>query len=62
MRRRQLATKGRDGRPGTLIRDVVEYEVGYGLVGRLAERLWLRRMIEASFECRHRRTAELLKN
>ena len=59
--RHEFATAKRDGRPGTLVRDVVEYEVGYGLVGRLAERWLIQRMIKAGFDYRHRRTAELLR-
>lgn len=58
--RHEFATVVRDGQPGTLVRDVVEYEVGYGPAGRLAERWFIRRMIAAGFEYRHRRTAELL--
>ncbi len=59
--RHEFATVVRDGRPGTLVRDVVEYEVGHGLAGWLAERWLIRRMIEAGFDYRHRRTAELLR-
>jgi ligand-binding SRPBCC domain-containing protein len=41
-----------DGREGTLIRDVVEYEVGFGVMGRMLERLFFQRMLRTTFEYR----------
>lgn len=40
------------GRDGTLIRDVVEYEVGFGVIGRLLEGLLFQRMMRTTFEYR----------
>ena|SRR5271157_1553724 len=44
-----------DGREGTLISDVVEYEVGFGVIGRMLERLFFQRMLRTTFE--HRKIA-----
>ena len=41
-----------DGREGTLIHDVVEYEVGFGVMGRLLENLIFQRMLRTTFEYR----------
>ena len=41
-----------DGREGTLIRDVVEYEVGFGVIGRMLEKLMFQRMLRTTFEYR----------
>jgi ligand-binding SRPBCC domain-containing protein len=41
-----------DGLPGTLIRDVVEYEVGFGVIGAMLEHLMFRRMLRNTFDFR----------
>jgi ligand-binding SRPBCC domain-containing protein len=41
-----------DDRDGTLIRDVVEYEVGFGVIGRMLERMLFQRMLRTTFEYR----------
>jgi len=41
-----------DGREGTLIGDVVEYEVRFGVIGRMLERLFFQRMLRTMFEYR----------
>ena len=41
-----------DGREGTLIGDVVEYEVGFGVIGRMLERLFFQRMLRTTFDYR----------
>lgn len=40
------------GRDGTLIRDVVEYEVGFGAIGKMLEKLIFKRMLRKTFEYR----------
>lgn len=50
----------RDGQPGTLLTDQVEYELPLGRLGELAHSAFVCRQIEAMFTFRHRRTAELL--
>ena len=44
-----------DGREGTIVGDEVEYEIGFGAVGRMLERLVFQRMMEAILE--HRKDA-----
>jgi len=41
-----------DGRDGTLVRDVVEYEVGFGVIGKMLESLLFQRMLRTTFEYR----------
>jgi ligand-binding SRPBCC domain-containing protein len=49
------------GREGTLIRDVVEYEVGFGVVGTLLEKLVFQRMIRSTFEYRKKALQEIVQ-
>jgi len=44
-----------DGRDGTVVGDEVEYEVGFGVVGRVLESIIFQRMMSAIFE--HRKKA-----
>jgi len=48
------------GRDGTLIRDAVEYEVGFGVVGRVLETLLFQRMLRSTFEYRKEAVERLL--
>jgi len=41
-----------DGREGTLLRDHVEYEVGFGVIGRMLEKLMFQRMLRTTFAYR----------
>jgi ligand-binding SRPBCC domain-containing protein len=43
-----------DGREGTVIRDQVEYEVGFGFVGRGLERALFQRIFRSTFNYRKR--------
>lgn len=51
----------RNGIEGTLIRDVIEYEVGFGFVGSMANALFVRRQMESTFAERQRKLSELLQ-
>ena len=44
---------------GTLMRDVVEYEVGWGWPGAVAGRVFVRRSVEQIFEYRNRAIREI---
>jgi len=46
---------------GTLMRDVVQYEVGWGVAGAAARRLFVRRSVERIFEYRNRVIGEVFK-
>jgi len=49
------------GEQGTLLIDTVEYELPFGRVGRLANRIAVRRMLTNVFRHRHDRAGELLR-
>ncbi len=51
----------RRARTGTLLVDQVEYTLPFGLLGRLANAVAVRRQIAGVFRYRHRMTTELLK-
>jgi ligand-binding SRPBCC domain-containing protein len=55
-----LRTELRDGVAGTLLRDAVEYEPPLGALGSLANAIFIRRQLAATFRFRQRRTLELL--
>jgi len=50
--RHDFKTEERAGRAGTLIRDTVLYEIGWGLFGRVAEILIVRRLLRQMFSYR----------
>ena len=50
----------RDGVEGTLIRDVVDYELPLGVLGRAAELLFVRRMMNVTFQSRQRQVEQIL--
>ena len=43
--RHQFESNARDGQGGTLVRDDLEFEVGFGLLGSLCRRTWRSRII-----------------
>jgi ligand-binding SRPBCC domain-containing protein len=49
-----------DGDAATIMRDVVRYRIGFGPLGTLADRIVVRRDLEAIFDYRARRIRELL--
>jgi ligand-binding SRPBCC domain-containing protein len=55
-----VSSESRAGRSGTRFRDDVEYEVPFGKLGELAQRLFIARQLLRAFACRHARTDELL--
>jgi ligand-binding SRPBCC domain-containing protein len=58
--RHEFASADREGVRGTLVRDVIEYEVGFGLAGALANALFLRRQMENTFARRQHILPRLL--
>jgi ligand-binding SRPBCC domain-containing protein len=58
--RHQFLPETRDGVGGTLVRDVVEYEVGFGLLGALANVLFIERQMRGTFAQRQKVLPELL--
>jgi ligand-binding SRPBCC domain-containing protein len=55
-----VTAQPRSGQPGTLVQDAVEYQPPLGPLGALANSLFLRRQIAATFRLRQQRTLELL--
>lgn len=49
------------GEHGTLLIETIEYELPFGAVGLLANRIAVRRVLEGTFRHRHRRTEELMR-
>jgi ligand-binding SRPBCC domain-containing protein len=58
--RHEFAADVRQGIEGTLIRDVIDYEVGFGLLGKLARRLIILGSLERAFRYRQNALEELL--
>ena len=58
--RHEFEARTRDGRDGTVVRDVVAYEVGLGVVGELAERLFVGPQMTRTFAHRQRTLEALL--
>ncbi len=58
--RHEFAASAREGSEGTLIRDVIEYEIGFGFVGTWANRVFVRRQMENTFKERQRKLGGLL--
>ncbi len=51
-----------EGRQGTVIRDVVEYEVGFGVIGSLLEKLVFQGMVRRSFAHRQQALERIFEN
>jgi ligand-binding SRPBCC domain-containing protein len=49
LHRHELAGEGRNGIRGTVVRDRIEYEIGYGMLGAIAQRLFVDGQIRATF-------------
>ncbi len=45
---------------GTLMRDRVEYQIGYGLLGEIARRMFVARQLRQIWDYREKRLAEIL--
>ena len=59
--RHEFAAETRDGLAGTVVRDIIDYEVGFGFAGELADKLFIRRTFQRMFAHRQRTLEELLK-
>jgi ligand-binding SRPBCC domain-containing protein len=52
--RHEFLPEARKGVDGTLVRDVIEYEVGFGPLGALANALFIERQMRSAFAQRQR--------
>jgi ligand-binding SRPBCC domain-containing protein len=58
--RHEFEKSSRDGREGTIVRDVIEYDVGFGPLGAVAQRLFVGRQLRRTFQHRQRMLENLL--
>ncbi len=58
--RHALREETRAGVEGTLVRDVINYEVGFGFLGGIVNALFVRRQMQGTFAERQQRLPELL--
>jgi ligand-binding SRPBCC domain-containing protein len=58
--RHEFASEARDGTDGTLVSDRIEYEIGMGFAGSLAERFFVRRQMQQTFLKRQERLPNVL--
>ena len=58
--RHELAGETRNQVKGTVIRDVIEYDVGFGRMGELAQKLFVKRQLQRTFAYRQKTLEKLL--
>jgi ligand-binding SRPBCC domain-containing protein len=58
--RHELVAEMRNGKTGTVVRDVIDYEIGFGWLGTLAQKLFIRRQLQRTFEYRQKALTKLL--
>lgn len=59
--RHEFAPAMRDGLDGTTIRDVIDYDAGFGFLGKIANALFIRKQMESTFAERQKRLLDLLR-
>ncbi len=59
--RHELIAQVRENVAGTLVRDVIDYEVGFGWLGTLANSIFVRRQMESTFRERQQKLPGLLR-
>ena len=58
--RHEFAREERDGITGTLVRDIIDYEVGFGFLGIIAQKLAIVRIFRKMFEFRQQAVKQLV--
>jgi ligand-binding SRPBCC domain-containing protein len=58
--RHEFRAEARAGVTGTLVRDVIDYEVGFGFLGAMANALLVRRQMQSTFAQRQQTLPKLL--
>lgn len=56
----EFCAEARSGVSGTFIRDLIDYEVGFGLPGEIANALFIRRHMQSTFTQRQQSLPDLL--
>ena len=60
--RHEFRAEDREGLKGTVVRDVIEYEVGFGVLGHLANWLFVERQLRAVFAHRQKVLEDLFRS
>ncbi|PYX90570.1 MAG: hypothetical protein DMG68_01340 [Acidobacteria bacterium] len=58
--RHELERVPRNGVDGTLVRDKIEYEIGFGLLGRIVQKLFFGHQLKKTFAYRQQALPNLL--
>jgi ligand-binding SRPBCC domain-containing protein len=58
--RHEFASEVREGKDGTVVRDVIDYDPGFGPLGRIADAVVFRTQLTRTFQHRQRVLASLL--
>jgi ligand-binding SRPBCC domain-containing protein len=58
--RHEFLAEMREGVSGTLVRDMIEYEIGFGPLGALANSLFIERQMRRTFAQRQQKLPQLL--
>jgi ligand-binding SRPBCC domain-containing protein len=58
--RHEFSVETRNGTSGTIVRDVIEYDAGFGVLGQLAQRLFIASSLKQTFEYRQKMLEKLL--
>ena len=58
--RHEFSAETRNGLCGTIVRDVIEYDPGFGLAGNLAQKIFIARTLKQTFEYRQKILEKLL--
>jgi len=58
--RHEFSSETRNGTSGTTVRDVIEYDAGFGVLGDLAQRLFIAPGLRQTFEYRQKMLEKLL--
>jgi len=58
--RHEFRAETRGGVAGTLVRDLIDYEVGFGFLGAMANTLFVRRQMQSTFAQRQQTLQKLL--
>ena len=58
--RHSFAAETRNGAAGTIVRDRIEYEIGFGVLGDLAQKIFVGRQFRKIFEYRQKKLQSML--
>jgi ligand-binding SRPBCC domain-containing protein len=59
--RHEFSAQMRDGVNGTIVRDLIDYDIGFGFAGKIADTLFIRRTFDRMFAYRQRALEALLR-